>query len=421
MTSNTRARVMLNSVRYAATVASNLFVFLLLGLLIHVWKISEVSQFHTLAYVSLGLGTVTSLWFLLGTEEPRPKEQQLAYEERMHRRRRNKLPAGGHAQDAYMSLGGGDEEPIQSTSFRAVALDREPGVGLSISPRMKGLDYLITNADEVSLGPSSQPLDSPVTTGPRGVSLMPEAAAELHGNGDEFESTLARQLYALPVRFLSYRCWLRMPEFWVCAWIYMCSRLIVNVSQVFLPFYSLDVLKLDTIYITILPCVMYVSSMVAAGVMGRINHKFGLKNVFIVGCLQVCAGLGAMVFLPEARPWCYFVYPCCVLVGFGNGIVMVCATQLTSDLIGSRTNYAAFVFGSFSFTDKLSNGILLFALQSYNNDSSDYVRYVVTFPAIASALACIVAILKVDLDEWKRKHTLPGTDCSDVQSEKSKA
>src|SRR4051794_16841948 len=97
------------------------------------------------------------------------------------------------------------------------------------------------------------------------------AGAQLHGVSDDAaENTLALQLYALPVRFKTYRCWLNMPEYWHAGFVYMCSRLVVNVSQVFLPFYITDVLHLSPLYFTIFPCVLFVSSLLSAAVMQRL-------------------------------------------------------------------------------------------------------------------------------------------------------
>lgn len=157
------------------------------------------------------------------------------------------------------------------------------------------------------------------------------------------------------------------------------------------------------------PCVLYVSSLAAATCMSRLNRRLGRKSVFILGFLLTSLGLTAMIFLPPIdsphSQWTYLIYPACILVGLGNGSIMVCCNQLTSDLIGSRTNYAAFVFGSFSFTDKLSNGIALFLLQTFNDDSAGYTRWALTLPPIGAALlGSLMVLWKVDLAEWKRKH-----------------
>jgi uncharacterized membrane protein YedE/YeeE len=97
-----------------------------------------------------------------------------------------------------------------------------------------------------------------------------------------------------------------------------------------------------------------------------------------------------------------------MLVGVGHGLVMVCSTQLTTELIGSRTNHAAFVLGCFAFTDKLVTGAILFALQFTNDDSATHVRIAATVPSmLATLLAAALVIFAVDIPEWNRKHTLP--------------
>jgi MFS family permease len=160
-----------------------------------------------------------------------------------------------------------------------------------------------------------------------------------------------------------------------------------------------------------MPCILYVSSMAAAACMGHVNKRFGRRTVFCSGFALATTGLVGLYVLPSDSPWCWFVLPCCVLIGLGNGSVMVCCTQLTSDLIGSRTNYAAFVFGSFSMTDKLASGIVLFLLQTFNSDETQYVRVAISVPPIVAAgVASLLLLTKVDMKEWRRKHHLPCKD-----------
>ena len=415
LTSDTPTRVLLNSVRYSATVGSNLFVFLVLALLIYVFELGDAGQFHTLAYVAMGVGLLTSLVFLVGTEEKRPNEEQQEHDKRSSRKNRDKLMAATasdksmqrqHQQSlSYQQI---DDDDTRTASSGVMQSPVRSGGGIQASPRNGSGDDddLVLNVAMHS--PSSYPtLDSdssPSAALPR----APSSSGSGGNGGVSIEDSLTVRLQSLPVHFSSYRSWFGHREFFVCAFIYMCSRVVVNVSQVFLPFFVLDALGLSNVYITILPCVTYVSSMVAAGVMQRLNRQLGRVVVFLGGFGLAVAGLLGMLFLPAHAPWKWLVYPCCVLVGLGNGTIMVCCTQLTSDLIGSRTNFAAFVFGSFSFTDKLVTGVLLFVLQTFNDDSAEYARYVVSLPAIgASLLATIVILTQVDLEEWKRKHTLP--------------
>jgi hypothetical protein len=55
-----------------------------------------------------------------------------------------------------------------------------------------------------------------------------------------------------------------------------------------------------------------------------------------------------------------------ILLGSGSTIILVCSLSFTTGLVGRNTNCGAFVFGSMSFTDKLSNGIAVALLQQFS-------------------------------------------------------
>jgi hypothetical protein len=55
-----------------------------------------------------------------------------------------------------------------------------------------------------------------------------------------------------------------------------------------------------------------------------------------------------------------------VIFGAGGTIISIASLSITTDLIGDNTNSGAFVFGAMSFTDKLSNGLVVAALQQFS-------------------------------------------------------
>ena len=45
-----------------------------------------------------------------------------------------------------------------------------------------------------------------------------------------------------------------------------------------------------------------------------------------------------------------------VLIGFGGATMLIISLSLTADLIGQDTDSSAFIYGSMSLLDKISNG-----------------------------------------------------------------
>ena len=59
-----------------------------------------------------------------------------------------------------------------------------------------------------------------------------------------------------PLVFSKWHQWLGVREFYQVGWIYMACRIVVNVSQVLIPFYLLDFLLMDQSSITIVPLIL---------------------------------------------------------------------------------------------------------------------------------------------------------------------
>eukprot|EP00808_Paulinella_micropora_P018715 g70470.t1 len=192
---------------------------------------------------------------------------------------------------------------------------------------------------------------------------------------------------------VDWRQWLRVPAFYAVGTVYMSVRLVVNCSQVFLPFFVLNVLMLDQVFISYVPLTSYVASFFAASAMKRANQRFGRKKVFLCGALLSALALSIMAFLLTADQSLAYIFCCALLLGAGNATLIVCAVSLEADLIADHTEAAAFVYGVFSFADKLLNGVALFVLQSLNNESVGFTRAAIAIaPLAALALAATVVL-----------------------------
>ena len=73
------------------------------------------------------------------------------------------------------------------------------------------------------------------------------------------------------------------------------------------------------------------------------------------------------------------------------------AINLISEVIGLRGAGGAFVFGAYSFLDKLITGVVLFSItesQSYKDNDPTFIRWImVIIPAGASISAWVLIIL----------------------------
>lgn len=198
---------------------------------------------------------------------------------------------------------------------------------------------------------------------------------------------------------LQWSCWLKEYQFYQVALLYMCSRLIVNLSQVYLPMYLTSSLKLDKSYIASIPLVVYVSGFLSSLVMKSLNICAGRKITYVLGAVTVIGYSVWTWFLSAASMW--EVFAMAVLLGFGTSTVLVTALSMTADLIGENVSSGAFVYGALSFTDKLSNGIAVLVIQNLHpcrtvvccSDCVWFYRNIMTFVPAGFAILAIVTLL----------------------------
>lgn len=207
---------------------------------------------------------------------------------------------------------------------------------------------------------------------------------------------------------VSWKDWLFFNPFWQVALLYTCTRLVVNISQIYVPFYVTDVALFSLDIATLMPLIIYVSSLLASAFMESVNRSIGRKKAFFTGFTICSCSLVVFFFLPSQNM--IGLTLACVLLGFGNATIMVCATQMLADLVAEYTESAAFVYGGVGLTDKISNGLFIMGVQSLREGTNPdtFARFALTtVPAAALAVSLFVIIFLVpdlkDLSTMERK------------------
>ncbi|KAL5976726.1 hypothetical protein ACLOJK_021059 [Asimina triloba] len=92
-----------------------------------------------------------------------------------------------------------------------------------------------------------------------------------------------------------------------------------------------------------------------------------LKVFFTAGAiLWTFSGVGILMLSSTING---FMYLLSVTVGVANALMTVTAVSMESVLVGAGTNGCAFVYGSLSFLEKVSCGVALYVLESYQGTS----------------------------------------------------
>nr|XP_006814602.1 PREDICTED: major facilitator superfamily domain-containing protein 12-like [Saccoglossus kowalevskii] len=119
-------------------------------------------------------------------------------------------------------------------------------------------------------------------------------------------------------RQMSWKSWLIEPQFYLIALLYMCTRLMVNISQVYIPLFLHDTLHLDKIYIAIIPLIIYISGFLTSLFMKLINAFIGRKLTYMFGALMVIAFSTSLWFRNIGNG----IYASAVLIGAGGSTVL---------------------------------------------------------------------------------------------------
>lgn len=193
----------------------------------------------------------------------------------------------------------------------------------------------------------------------------------------------------------NWRAWFREPLFYKVGVLYMCVRVIINVTQCYIPMYTLETLDLSKRTIAIMPLVVYLSGLVSTLFTKPLNKCLGRKTVFLGGLFMI---LGTSVWLWLIPPHSKQMYFASVALGYGGSTLLVTVLTMLADLIGNSVETGAFVYGAMSFLDKMSNGVIIQIIQLLYPKNTDkgssagglYYREVMVF---ASGVAAVIALL----------------------------
>ncbi|KAF6155263.1 hypothetical protein GIB67_019789, partial [Kingdonia uniflora] len=137
-------------------------------------------------------------------------------------------------------------------------------------------------------------------------------------------------------------------------------------DQALLAFYVINDLKMGQSSKALVPAIIFICSFVVSIVLQEITWTGQrLKSFFTFGgILWIICGTGIFI-LPSKMH--VLMYPLSMTVGVANALMTVTCISMQSILVGEDLNGCAFVYGSLSFLDKISCGIVLFVLESYED------------------------------------------------------
>lgn len=167
---------------------------------------------------------------------------------------------------------------------------------------------------------------------------------------------------------ISWAYWFKRVLYYQVALIYVLTRLIVNISQAYLAFYVINDLQMAQSAKALVPAIIYISSFIVSIALQEIAWTGKLLKAYFSAGSILWIFCGAVIMLLTDH-MSYAMYIVSVFIGIANALMMVTGISMQNFLIGENLNGCAFVVGSLSFLDKMSCGIALYILQSYQNIS----------------------------------------------------
>ena len=99
------------------------------------------------------------------------------------------------------------------------------------------------------------------------------------------QSSITSVITVASIKNMRIRNWFKEPQLYLVALIYTTTRLFVNVSNSYMTLYLQHSLKLDNIYVAVVPLVMYVTGFLTSIILKFLTKRFGFKVSFALSCV----------------------------------------------------------------------------------------------------------------------------------------
>ncbi|KAH0782425.1 hypothetical protein KY290_002023 [Solanum tuberosum] len=164
----------------------------------------------------------------------------------------------------------------------------------------------------------------------------------------------------------SWKRWLKNGLYYRVASIYVLTRVVTNISQVFLALYVISDLHMSQSSKALVPAIIYLCSFITSILLQELewsSHR--LKAIFSVGGFLWLFCSAVVLSLPINMN--VFMYILSVVIGIANAFMMVTSVGMESELVDKEVEGSAFVYGSLGCVEKVLCGVMLYILESYES------------------------------------------------------
>ncbi|XP_032242182.1 major facilitator superfamily domain-containing protein 12 [Nematostella vectensis] len=214
--------------------------------------------------------------------------------------------------------------------------------------------------------------------------------------------------------------WFKRQEFYTLCLVFMCTKVVINMSNSYFPLYLVDALHFEKEAIAYFPLIVLVSSSLFSYLSKKITRYIGNKMSFCAGAVGVIGAYTWFYIQPISSKQA--VYGASVLMGGGYSLMLVTMLTMLAEMINHIDKESgAFVYGTASLVDKLANGIIIAVIQEfYPKADSDgrclacdgYIRLVFSMATGSAAALSLIVVLA-----FYRNRTLPTSSLGEIKAE----
>lgn len=171
-------------------------------------------------------------------------------------------------------------------------------------------------------------------------------------------------------RRISWAYWFKKLLYYQVALLYMLTRLVTNVSQALLAFYVVNDLQMGHSSKAVVPAIIYICSFFVSVTLQEMTWTGQRLKVFFTAgsVLWILSGAGILILPSSMHDLMYLLS---IIIGVANALMTVTCISMQSFLVGEDTDGCGMVYGTLSFLDKISCGVALYVLESYQDTSTN--------------------------------------------------
>ncbi|EEB12462.1 conserved hypothetical protein [Pediculus humanus corporis] len=186
--------------------------------------------------------------------------------------------------------------------------------------------------------------------------------------------------------------------------IYFTSRMLVNITMVYLPLYVVEKIGDEVEYIATVPLICYLASFFSSLIVRQCRKFISSKMFYIIGMILSFCGC---IWILRDFTHTAEIFGIAALLGAAGSVSGVASLCLCADMIGTDTVNGAFVYSIVTAGDKFLGGLAILFIEHSKtalfSDPNLYYQNVMVYGCGIPSILGLIALLTMYIDVYKSK------------------